>query len=102
VPKLSVSIIRFVDECQPGIVACEFIDANQRKHTLIDKVPIFSELSLWSDSLYPQPGTTDCRVLESFRDERGRELLRIISVESVDGETEFVVERAQVSEDSAT
>ena len=39
---LAVQIVRFVDECQPGVVACEFVDADGHLHTLIDKVPIFS------------------------------------------------------------
>jgi hypothetical protein len=43
VNSLAVQIVRFVDDDpQPGIVACEFADAVGRRHTLIDKVAIFS------------------------------------------------------------
>jgi hypothetical protein len=101
-PELLVNIVRFVDESQPGIVECEFIDANQRKHTMIDKVPMFSELDLWSDSAYPQPGTARCQVLESFTDQRGREVVRIRCLESTTGESEFVVEPSQISESTQT
>jgi hypothetical protein len=40
--QLEVTIVRFVDEYQPGIITCEFLDAKALKHTLVDKVPIFS------------------------------------------------------------
>jgi hypothetical protein len=102
-PCLSVIIVRFVDETFPGFVECTFIDANQRVHTLVDKVPTFSALTLWSDSQYPQPGAACCRILESAHDESGRGLLRITidGVETVDGETEFVVEKSQITEDSS-
>jgi hypothetical protein len=104
-PSLPVSIVRFVDETQPGIVECEFTDAYQRAHRLVDKVPIFSERNLWKDSQYPQPGTVDCRIDAVFSDALGRELARITigcPDESVDGETEFVVERSRIIDDPAT
>ena len=98
-PWLRVEIVRFVDETQPGVVECEFTDANRRKHRVIDKVPVFSELDLWSDSKYPQPGVMSCKILETARDESGHEIARIGSLETVDGETEFVVRRAQIVDD---
>ena len=58
-----VSIIRFVDEHQPGFAECEFTDANGTVHTLVDKVPIFSLEDLWNNSVYPQPGFARCEVL---------------------------------------
>jgi hypothetical protein len=101
-----VKIVRFVDESFPGFVECEFIDANQRKHTLVDKVPTFSALTLWNDSEYPQPGVAFCQVLEDINDGSDRELVRITiakpyGMETVDGETEFVVEKSQITEDSS-
>jgi hypothetical protein len=38
---LALQIVRFVDDYQPGVVECEFIDANGRPHTFIGKVPNF-------------------------------------------------------------
>jgi hypothetical protein len=35
-----VQIVRFVDEYQPGIVACELLDAACHCHTIIAKVPL--------------------------------------------------------------
>jgi hypothetical protein len=55
--ELAVQIVRFVDdEPQPGIVACEFIDANGHRHTLIDKVPMCSGERLDANSTYPRVG----------------------------------------------
>ena len=45
-PSLPVTIVRFVDETQPGIVECEFTDVYRRVHRLVNKVPIFSERDL--------------------------------------------------------
>lgn len=54
--NLVVSIIRFVDDTQPGVVACEFEDAEGRRHTVIDKVPIFTCEPLDAESIYPKLG----------------------------------------------
>jgi hypothetical protein len=76
--ELAVEIVRFVDDCQPGIVACEFVDSDDRRHTLIGKIPIFSDDSfLDANSKYPQQGTVRCTVLNHGRDARGRELVSI-------------------------
>src|SRR5438876_793580 len=76
--KLAVTIVRFVNDCQPGIVACEFVDAADRRHTLIDKIPIFSvDASLGADSKYPQPGVVRCTILKHWSDARGRKLVTI-------------------------
>jgi hypothetical protein len=95
-PSLLVNIVRFVDETQPGVVACEFTDAYGRKHTLIDKAPVFTEGSLWWDSEYPQPGSVECVVLEQY-EESGRALARIrIGAWIAEGEGEFVIPAPQV------
>ena len=53
---VAVSIVRFVDDYQPGIVACELIDADGRAHTFIDKAPVFTdELLDASSSFTPGP-----------------------------------------------
>ena len=95
-PDLKVQIVRFVDESQPGFVECEFVDAAGRRHTLFDKVPIFSTGYLDVDSAYPQPGIAACRVLAQWTDEQGRALARVTTVhpfdiESREGLSEFVV-----------
>src|ERR1700692_4014306 len=101
-PGLRVSIIRFVDEHQPGFVECEFTDANGTVHTLVDKVPVFSLEDLWNDSVYPQPGFARCEVLARSQDSRGQ-LARVTiakpdGLESMNGLSEFVVLESQLSE----
>lgn len=102
-PSIQVSIIRFVDEHQPGFVEAEFADANLNLHTLVDKVPVFSLEDLWSDSVYPQPGFARCEVLARSQDSQGRKLARVTiakpdSLESLRGLSEFVVLESQISE----
>jgi len=101
-PCLQVSIVRFVDEHQPGFVECEFTDATGTVHTLVDKVPIFSLNDLWGDSVYPQPGLIRCEVLEQSQDLRGHRLARVTiakpdGLESSRGLFEFVVLESQLS-----
>jgi hypothetical protein len=100
--NLTVEIVRFVDEHQPGWVACEFQDAEGHRHTIIDKVPIFTSEDLRRDSTYPKPGTIPCEILGRWQDATGRELARISTAhplddKSAEGLSEFVVEAAQLS-----
>lgn len=37
---VSVQIVRFVDDYQPGIVECQLLDAEGAVHFFIEKVPI--------------------------------------------------------------
>ena len=99
-PLLAVKIVAFVDECQPGVVACEFTDADGNRHTIVDKVPIFSTEQLWSDSTYPVAGEADCYILKTWLDATGRELAQIrIAQESLDGLCEFTVLASQIRQD---
>ncbi len=102
-PHLRVSIVRFVDEHQPGFVECEFRDAQGAVHTLADKVPIFSVENLWGDSVYPQPGFARCEILVRSEDSRGRKLASVSIAEpdglaSTTGLSEFVVLESQIYE----
>ncbi|HKV64614.1 MAG TPA: hypothetical protein VJO16_22105 [Candidatus Acidoferrum sp.] len=100
--NLAVEIVRFVDDHQPGWVACEFVDAEGRQHALVDKVPIFGFDFLDGRSKYPQPGSVGCEVLSRSEDDKGRKLVRIstakpFDIESREGLSEFVVLSAQLS-----
>ena len=100
--QLAVQIMRFVDNAQPGWVACEFEDAEGRRHELIDKVPIFSDVMLDETSTYPQAGGARCTILDRWSDVNSRELVRVSTVkpdgiESIEGLSEFVVLSSQVS-----
>jgi hypothetical protein len=94
--QLAVQIVRFVDDAQPGWVACEFLDAHGRTHTLIDKAPIFTDKMLEATSVYPQLGSVGCEVLARWKDASGRELLRVSTakpcwITSTEELSEFVV-----------
>ena len=103
-PFLRIEIVRFVDEHQPGIVAGEFTDAQGTQHTIIDKVPMIAMTDLWSDSTYPQPGFAACEILDQSQDAQGRRIVQITidkpwGLQSVDGETQFVVLASQVTDE---
>lgn len=101
--ELAIQIVRFVnDDPQPGVVACEFVDANGQKHTFIDKVPGFSSEVLDANSSYPQRGSVRCKSVASWCDEKGRDVVRITTefpdhIESSEGLVEFVVLATQLS-----
>jgi hypothetical protein len=100
--QLAVQIVRFVDDHQPGFVACEFNDADGHTQTLVDKVPIFTNEYLDANSRYPRPSHAACIVLQRWRDARGRDLARISTekpcgIETEDGRSEFVVLASQLT-----
>jgi hypothetical protein len=101
--ELALEIVRWVDDYQPGIVACELVDAQGRHHSFIGKVPIFStEDNLDANSTYPRRGALRCTVRSRWKNADGQELVSI-SITEPDGEEtteglqEFVVSSAQVS-----
>jgi hypothetical protein len=46
--------VRFVEAYQPGIVECQFRDADGQTHSIVGKMPCFTAADLWFDSEYPQ------------------------------------------------
>jgi hypothetical protein len=99
IQNLAVQIVRFVDERFPGWVASEFTDANEIRHTIIDKVPTLTTEVLDESSRYPQSGSVSCEVLAQWQDEGGRKLVRITTpgIESTEGFSEFIVPSDQLS-----
>ena len=98
-----VDIIRWVDDTQPGVVACRLVDAWGREHTLIDKLPIFTAASLEQHCLYPQPGWLACRLIQRRYDPQGRAIITIDTeqpwhVVSTTGMSQFEVLSEQLME----
>ena len=98
---LKIAIVQFVEPYQPGIVRCEFTDAEGAIHSIVDKEVYFSSEFLDEDSGYPQPGIVRCEVLARWRDTSGRELARINiaqpdALQSTEGLEDFVVLAAQL------
>ena len=60
---LKVEISRFVEEGQPNLVECTFIDAHGQKISIIQKVPVISLEDLDSQSVYPQDTVIPCEVI---------------------------------------
>jgi hypothetical protein len=87
-PSLRVQIIRFIEAYQPGIVECQFRDAHGQMHSIVGKLPYFTEANLWFDSEYPQPGEVDCQVLGQPMEGAVRIKL---GEETTDGRSEVVV-----------
>jgi|HubBroStandDraft_2_1064218.scaffolds.fasta_scaffold383053_2 hypothetical protein len=100
--SLLIQIVRFEDDHQPGWVAGEFVDAQGKVHTLIDKVPVLSDEDLNAASLYPRPGAVRIEVLSRSQDTHGRDVVCVTTsipdgVESTEKVSEFCVFPAQLS-----
>ncbi len=98
-PHILVEIVDFVDSSQPGWVAGTFRDAEGQLHRIIDKIPLFTDANLWSDSVYPQPGIIECSVVERIPTPSGN-LVRIniepYHYELTDEKAEFVINEADL------
>ena len=104
VTSLRIDIIGFAGEYFPGFVHCAFADANGKRHTFIEKIPIVTTLMLWSDSSYPQPGMVPCDTVEVLQDESQRSLALVSisvkgSMDSPYDSAQFVVLESQLSND---
>jgi hypothetical protein len=89
---MKVSIVRYIsDDPQPGIVECQFQDAYSRRWSFVEKTLVVSLEQLDADSVYPRRGVTACKILQRFTDTTGREVIRVNTVESVEGVTQFDV-----------
>jgi hypothetical protein len=101
-PFISVQIIRFVDDYQPGWVECEFVDADGCRHVIRDKVPVLTSKDLDADSEYPTPGSVPCEVLKQYQDENGRHLVCVstdkpVGIETTEGLHEFTLQAGRIS-----
>jgi hypothetical protein len=89
---IKVSIVRYIsDDPQPGIVECQFQDAYGRRWSFIEKTAVVSIEQLDAHCLYPKKGVTSCKIVQRFLDAAGREVIRVNTVESVEGVTQFDV-----------
>lgn len=98
---LKVKVVRYLDDAFPGWLECEFFDAENRRHVIVDKVPVLGGDCLGPDSLYPRDGEVRCEILDRWQDANGRDLLRVTTqtpdaVETTEELVEFVVSSSQV------
>ena len=101
-PGIRVTITRFVENYQPGIVECTFTDAHGAAHTFIVKVPYVTAEHLAADSTYPANGSIACRIIDGGDTLQTRRVL-IIDTDEPDGvESEGGITRFEVFADQLT
>ena len=88
--------MRFVESHQPGWVECLLVDAERRRHIIVEKVPVVTAEDLDADSHYPTLGRVPCEVLERYQVETGRELVCVstaapAAIETEEGLSRFTV-----------
>lgn len=93
---LSVRILRFIDDSQPGWVERALRDAWGHNHLFREKAPVVSNANLDASTDYPQPGVIACEIIENWRDDAARVLIKIRTdkpwgCQSTDGVTCFDV-----------
>lgn len=98
---LKIQIVRYLDGHFPGWVECEFLDAENNRHTLVEKVRVINTEWFGPGVGYPQAGGVACEVLARWQDASGRNLVRVTtdipySIESTEGLSQFVVLSSQV------
>lgn len=99
-----VSITRYIaDEPLPGVVECEFCDANGRRWRFIEKTAHVSAEILDRQMEFPRPGAIACEIVGRSQDSTGRETVVIDTgcpwcVEAVDGAMRFEVLPAELIE----
>lgn len=100
---LRVTIVRWVDDHQPGWVECHLVDDWDRLWVFVEKAPVVSAENLGPDTAFPRPGVIACEVLE--RALLDAEVIRLVvstavpwGVEATTGQTQFEVRPEQVFE----
>jgi hypothetical protein len=105
-PGLTIEITQYLDDSFPGWAECVLIDAFSNRHLFREKGPVVTAGHLGPHEAYPQRGTIACAVEAEWKDDAGRCVIRVntklpLGVESIAGETRFVVLRAQVTGDES-
>jgi hypothetical protein len=104
VTSIRATITRFVDDYQPGIVECRFVDAHGVEHVFVLKTPFVTSEWLGADSTYPLPGSIACHIIGSGETVRGKRVVTVDTtepdaVESLAGISRFEVFADQLTEE---
>lgn len=94
---LIVQILRVVREGNPDFAECVLLDAEGRKHSFIEKVPVVTREDIDANSDFPRVGVIACEIEAEWQEKDGRSLVRVSTerpwgVESEEGLLSFVVE----------
>lgn len=95
---LRVTILRFVDDHQPGFVECTVHDAHGREHRFVEKAPVVSAEALGPDSTYPCAGVIACTVVDQLGEVATVDLEHPWGVETTRGERLLRVKRERLVE----
>lgn len=101
-PRLQVTLTRFIDAPSLGVVECQLVDAQGVVYEFRVPAAVVSDEVLTVATALPRPGRIECRVREERRTADGHYRLTVSTAEpggvaSVTGTTEFVVTAAQVA-----
>jgi hypothetical protein len=100
---LRAQITRWIDDDQPGLIECRFMDRFGRERSIIEKLPIVTEAALRADSQFPQPAFIGCPIISRGRDDSGLETVEITAeapqaIEATDGAAIFQLFTHQLTE----
>ncbi len=94
---IRISILSYLsNEPQPGLVACDFLDAHGQRWRFVEKTAVVSAEDLDAAMSYPRPGVIACEIVAQRPDAEGRTLVLIDTerpwgVQSTEGLTRFEV-----------
>lgn len=99
---LLVSVIEYIHTgSHPDRVKCRFEDVYGKEWTLEEKVPVVTEKDFDETTPLPHPAFVAVRILKTYRDEQGREVVTVDTdaiwgIETEDGESVFDVFESQI------
>lgn len=100
---LRVTIVRWVDDHQPGWVDCHLVDSRDCLWVFIEKAPVVTVESLGPETCFPRPGIIACELVERQLATPESAILVVSTaapwgIEATSGQTQFEVRAAQVIE----
>jgi len=98
---IRVTITRWVQDTQPGVVAFQLVDAHGVAHEFIEKTSVVDSEPLDPAVAHPQPGAIECTLVAHTIDSGGAPLITVSTekpwhIESTAGQTLFVVRPEQL------
>ena len=83
------------------MVECFFIDAWNKRHDFLEKIPVVTQENLDKDTKYPINGEITCKIIKFWQDVDDRELVSIdtsipFGIESNEGITQFDLLKTQL------
>nr|WP_294787352.1 hypothetical protein [uncultured Flavobacterium sp.] len=97
---VKIKIAKFIDDSFPGFVECTLVDALNKLHIIIDKVPVVTDKYLDANSDYPQDGEIACTIIKQWTNDKGQKIYKIDTspwgIDSIEELKEFDVFEEQL------